>query len=105
MKESTKEDLANHFGLELYAEGGNVMGVATTEGLRRQAIELRSSPVPSADTVGVAGEAPAEPLRRKLGRSLALPLVSDGSTWERCLEGWPRPPNWKRDDLCLSVDR
>jgi len=32
MKESTKEDLANHFGLELYADGGNVMGVATTEG-------------------------------------------------------------------------
>ncbi len=26
------------------------------------------------------GEAPAEPLRRKLGRSLALPLISDGST-------------------------
>ena len=32
MKESTKEDLANHFGLELYADGGDVMGVATTEG-------------------------------------------------------------------------
>jgi hypothetical protein len=32
MKESNKEDLANHFGLELYADGGNVMGVATTEG-------------------------------------------------------------------------
>jgi len=31
MKESYKEDLANHFGLELYADGGNVMGVATTE--------------------------------------------------------------------------
>ncbi len=29
------------------------------------------------------GEAPAEPLRIKLGRSLALPLISDGSTWER----------------------
>jgi hypothetical protein len=32
MKESTKEDLANHFGHESYADGGNVMGVATTEG-------------------------------------------------------------------------
>ena len=31
MKDSNKEDLANHFGLELYADGGNVMGVATTE--------------------------------------------------------------------------
>ena len=32
MKESYKEDLANHFGPELYADGGNVMSVATTEG-------------------------------------------------------------------------
>ena len=32
MQESYKEDIANHFGLELYADGGNVMGVATTEG-------------------------------------------------------------------------
>jgi len=31
MKESYKEDLANQFGLELYADGGNVMGIATTE--------------------------------------------------------------------------
>ena len=31
MRESYKEDLANRFGLELYADGGNVMGVATTE--------------------------------------------------------------------------
>jgi len=31
MRESYKEDLANHFGLELYADGGNDMGVATTE--------------------------------------------------------------------------
>lgn len=31
MKESYKEDLANHFGLELYADDGNVVGVATTE--------------------------------------------------------------------------
>jgi hypothetical protein len=31
MKESYMEDLANHFGLELYADGGNVKGVATTE--------------------------------------------------------------------------
>ncbi len=37
------------------------------------------------------GEVPAEPWCRKLGRSLALPLISDGSTWERCLNGWPRP--------------
>jgi hypothetical protein len=32
MKESYRNDLANHFGLELYADGGNVVGVATTEG-------------------------------------------------------------------------
>jgi hypothetical protein len=32
MKESTQEDLANHFGVELYADGVDVMGVATTEG-------------------------------------------------------------------------
>ena len=29
MKESTKEDLANHFGHESYADDGNVAGVAT----------------------------------------------------------------------------
>ena len=28
MKESTKEDLANHFGHESYADDGNVVGVA-----------------------------------------------------------------------------
>jgi hypothetical protein len=32
MKESTKEDLANHFSLEWYADDGDVVGVATTEG-------------------------------------------------------------------------
>jgi|GEM_PF-2294095 len=32
MKESTKEDLANHFGHESYADDGNVVGVATAEG-------------------------------------------------------------------------
>jgi len=31
MRESYKEDLANHFELEEYADCGNVMGVATTE--------------------------------------------------------------------------
>ena len=31
MKESYSEDLASHTGLELYADGGNVVGVATTE--------------------------------------------------------------------------
>lgn len=31
MKESYGEDFANHTGLELYAGGGNDMGVATTE--------------------------------------------------------------------------
>ena len=40
MKESYKEDLASHFGLELYADGGNVMGVATT---KRYAGKLLSS--------------------------------------------------------------
>ena len=31
LRDSFKEDLADHFGLELYADGGNVMDVATTE--------------------------------------------------------------------------
>ena len=31
MKESYKEELANHLGRELYADGGNVIGVATTK--------------------------------------------------------------------------
>ena len=31
MKESYKEDLANHFGHESYADDGNVVGVATKE--------------------------------------------------------------------------
>jgi hypothetical protein len=31
MKEFYKEDLANHFGIELYADGRNIMGVATAE--------------------------------------------------------------------------
>ena len=31
MKESYKEDLASNFGLELYADDDNVMGVATAE--------------------------------------------------------------------------
>ena len=32
MKESHKEDLANHFGLEPYAADGNIGGVATARG-------------------------------------------------------------------------
>jgi hypothetical protein len=32
MKESYKEDLANHFGLEPYAGDGNVAGVASARG-------------------------------------------------------------------------
>jgi len=31
MKKSYREDLASNSGLELYADDGNVMGVATTE--------------------------------------------------------------------------
>ena len=31
MKESFREDLASHYGLELYADDGNGMGVAETE--------------------------------------------------------------------------
>ncbi len=33
------------------------------------------------------GEAPAEPLRRKLGRSLALPLVSNAFAISKMLAG------------------
>ena len=32
MKESCKEDLANHFGLEPYAVDGNIGGVASVRG-------------------------------------------------------------------------
>ncbi len=32
------------------------------------------------------GEAPAEPLRRQLGRSLALPLFFIRFSWQRCLQ-------------------
>jgi len=54
MRESYKEDLANHFGLELYADGGNVMGVATTE---VHAGKLLSSEITRTEcrTVRVAG--------------------------------------------------
>jgi len=47
MKESTKEDLANHFGLELYADGGNVMGVVTSVSpMDSRARATRLHPVP-----------------------------------------------------------
>ena len=38
------------------------------------------------------GEAPAEPLRRKLGRSLALPLFSNADASKRCLQEWGNAP-------------
>ncbi|MCY2979456.1 MAG: hypothetical protein NTU79_12400 [Planctomycetota bacterium] len=67
MKESTKEDLANHFGLELYADGGNVMGVVTTEGYTGKL--LSSVPHPyRVPTLSVCGKAKC---------SIAL-LASDG---------------------------
>ncbi len=55
------------------------------------AVNMFSSTIPN-PLIAWEGEAPAEPLRRKLGRSLALPLISDGSTWERCLERWGEAP-------------
>jgi len=42
MKESYEEDLASHFGLKLYADDGNAMGVASARGTGRPAIELRN---------------------------------------------------------------
>jgi hypothetical protein len=42
MRESYKEDLPNHFSLELYADGGNGMGVATT---KVYAVKLLSSEI------------------------------------------------------------
>lgn len=42
MQESYEEDLASHFGLEPYADGGNVVGVASARGTSRPAIELRN---------------------------------------------------------------
>ena len=42
MKESYEEDLASHFGLEPYADGGNDVGVASARGTSRPAIELRN---------------------------------------------------------------
>jgi hypothetical protein len=42
MKESYGEDLANHTGLKPYAEGGDILGVASVRGTGRPAIELRN---------------------------------------------------------------
>ena len=42
MKESYGEDLASRSGLEPYADGGNVVGVASARGTGRPAIELRN---------------------------------------------------------------
>lgn len=42
MKESYEEDLANHFGLDPYADVGNNVGVASVKGTGRPAIELRN---------------------------------------------------------------
>ncbi len=47
--------------------------------LERTPLNMFSSTLPN-PFIAWEGEAPAEPLRRKLGRSLALPLISDGST-------------------------
>ena len=44
MKESYREDLASHSGLESYADGGNAVGVASARGTGRPAIELRNHP-------------------------------------------------------------
>jgi hypothetical protein len=41
MQESYAEGLANHCGLEPYADDGNAMGVASARGTGRPAIELR----------------------------------------------------------------
>ncbi len=51
MKESYGEDLANHSGLDPYADTGNSMGVASVRGTVRRAIELRNQLNPSADLV------------------------------------------------------
>jgi hypothetical protein len=67
MKESYKEDLANHFGLELYADDGNVMGVATTE---VYAGKLLSSEITRSECRHCV-------CRGKATRSVAL-LASDG---------------------------
>lgn len=42
MQESYGEDLANRSGLDPYAEGGNILGVASVRGTSRPAIELRN---------------------------------------------------------------
>ena len=42
MKVSYGEDLASRSGLEPYADGGNVVGVASARGTGRPAIELRN---------------------------------------------------------------
>ena len=42
MKESYGEELAIRIGLDPYAGGGNVLGVASGKGTRRPAIELRN---------------------------------------------------------------
>ena len=42
MKESYGEGLADRTGLEPYAEGGDILGVASVRGTGRRAIELRN---------------------------------------------------------------
>jgi hypothetical protein len=42
MKESYDEELAIHIGPDPYADGGNVVGVASVRGTGRPAIELRN---------------------------------------------------------------
>ena len=51
MKESYEEGLANHFGLDPYADAGNSVGVASVRGIGRRAIELRNQLLPCADLV------------------------------------------------------
>ena len=65
MKESYKEDLANQFGLELYADGDNAMGLATTEGY---AGKLLSSEIRRPDSFGPNETAPVRLHLRAAGR-------------------------------------
>ena len=44
MKESYEEDVADHFGLDPYADVGDNVGVASVRGTGRRDIELRNQP-------------------------------------------------------------
>lgn len=61
MKESWEEELATHLHLDPYADGGDIVGVASARGTGRPAMELRNQSSSCADPVKGGGRQHAEP--------------------------------------------